>query len=73
MSSKRTDAAAQRFVPLTIVERRTLTDDAIAIRFAIPAADAAAFRFEHGQYLTLRATIDGAEVRRSYSICSPAG
>ena len=73
MFSKRTDAAAQRFVPLTIVERRTLTDDAIAIRFAIPAGDAAAFRFEHGQYLTLRATIDGAEVRRSYSICSPAG
>ncbi|MEF9929982.1 MAG: 1,2-phenylacetyl-CoA epoxidase subunit PaaE, partial [Massilia sp.] len=28
------------------------------------------FAFRQGQYLTLRATIDGDEVRRSYSICS---
>jgi ring-1,2-phenylacetyl-CoA epoxidase subunit PaaE len=60
-------------VSLTVVERRALTDDAIAIRFAVPPAEAAAFRFEHGQYLTLRATIDGAELRRSYSICCAAG
>ena len=73
MSSNPTEAGGPRFVPLTIVERRALTDDAIAVRFAIPPAAAAEFRFEHGQYLTLRATIDGAEVRRSYSICSPAG
>jgi ring-1,2-phenylacetyl-CoA epoxidase subunit PaaE len=72
MSSNHTDAAV-RFVPLTIVERRTLTDDAFAVRFAIPPTAAAAFRYVHGQYLTLRATIDGAEVRRSYSICSPEG
>jgi ring-1,2-phenylacetyl-CoA epoxidase subunit PaaE len=60
-------------VPLAVVERRALTDDSIAVRFAVPPAEAAAFRFEHGQYLTLRATIDGTELRRSYSICSPAG
>ena len=28
--------------------------------------------FQHGQHLTLRREFDGVEVRRSYSICSPA-
>ena len=28
------------------------------------------YRFAPGQYLTLRATLDGEDVRRSYSICS---
>ena len=28
------------------------------------------FAFVPGQYLTLRATVDGADIRRSYSICS---
>lgn len=28
--------------------------------------------FAHGQYLTFRREIDGVEIRRSYSICSPA-
>ena len=31
---------------------------------------ATAYRYTPGQYLTLRATIDGEDVRRSYSICS---
>ncbi|HEY8290381.1 MAG TPA: 2Fe-2S iron-sulfur cluster-binding protein, partial [Acetobacteraceae bacterium] len=30
----------------------------------------AAYRFTAGQYLTLRATIDGQDLRRSYSICA---
>jgi len=30
------------------------------------------FAFTHGQHLTLRRAFDGTEVRRSYSICSPA-
>ena len=38
--------------------------------FAIPEALAADYRFAPGQYLTLRTTMDGEEVRRSYSICS---
>lgn len=44
---------------------------AVAITFAIPEALALTFAFAPGQFLTLRATIDGADVRRSYSICSP--
>jgi ring-1,2-phenylacetyl-CoA epoxidase subunit PaaE len=42
----------------------------VAIAFAIPASLRETFAFQPGQYLTLRATIKGADVRRSYSICS---
>ena len=32
-----------------------------------------AFTFEAGQYITLKTTINGEEVRRDYSICSSKG
>jgi len=38
--------------------------------FSIPRELADDYRFAPGQYLTLRTTMDGEEVRRSYSICS---
>ena len=38
--------------------------------FAIPKELEADYGFAPGQYLTLRTTMDGEEVRRSYSICS---
>lgn len=44
---------------------------AVAIAFDIPADLQAAFAFEPGQFLTLRAKINGQDVRRNYSICSP--
>ena len=43
---------------------------AVAISFAVPAALRETFHYEPGQFLTLRAQIDGEDVRRSYSICS---
>ena len=43
---------------------------AVAISFAVPAALHEAFNYAPGQFLTLRAQIDGEDVRRSYSICS---
>ena len=46
------------------------TRDSVAITFAIPEHLQKTFAYVQGQYLTLRATIDGQEVRRSYSICS---
>ncbi len=49
---------------------RTETPDAVSITFDVPADLTPAFRFDAGQYLTLRTTLDGAEVRRSYSICA---
>src|SRR6266545_704031 len=59
-----------RFHSLSIARVERETRDAVAITFAVPAQLADAFRFEAGQHLTLRTTIEGEDVRRSYSICS---
>ena len=58
------------FHSLRIASVRRETDDCVSLAFDIPAAARAAFAFTPGQYLTLRATIAGEELRRSYSICS---
>lgn len=50
-----------------------LTDDSVAITLDIPAELAATFAHEAGQHVTVRAIIDGEDVRRSYSICTPPG
>ena len=65
--------AAPRFHTLEIAAVRKETPDAVAISFAIPEESRDAFAFLPGQYLTLRADIDGEDMRRSYSICSPLG
>jgi len=59
-----------RFHPLAIADRRAEADDAVSLSFAIPAALRDSFAFRPGQYLTLRATIDGEDTRRPYSICA---
>ena len=64
---------APRFHDLPVAGVRALTDDAVAVRLAVPEPLREAFRHLPGQYVTLRATIDGADVRRSYSISSAAG
>ena len=43
----------------------------VAITFDIPAAERSTFDFQPGQFLTLRAKVDGQDVRRNYSISSP--
>lgn len=61
-------------MPLLEVARvDRLTDDAVAVTFAVPDDLAEAFAFEAGQSLTLRRVVDGVEHRRSYSICAPVG
>ena len=62
-----------RFQPLTIARIDRETRDAIAITLAVPADLGAMFRFEPGQHVTVRAVIGGEDLRRSYSICAPAG
>ena len=62
--------AAPRFHRLTIADIRHETAEAISVAFAVPRALSAAYRYLPGQYLTLRATIAGEEVRRAYSICT---
>jgi ring-1,2-phenylacetyl-CoA epoxidase subunit PaaE len=59
-----------RFHRLAVKDLRRETPDAISMTFAIPQQLAGDYSFQPGQYLTLRTTMDGEEVRRSYSICS---
>jgi ring-1,2-phenylacetyl-CoA epoxidase subunit PaaE len=58
-----------RFHTLTVTEVDRLTDDVVAVSFAVPDELAQEYSFEPGQHLTLRATVEGQDVRRSYSIC----
>jgi len=43
----------------------------VAITFDIPSNSREKFHFEPGQFLTLRADVNGQDVRRNYSISSP--
>jgi len=61
------------FHSLTVAGVERLTADSAAVTFAVPAQLREAYAFKAGQSLTLRRTIDGAEHRRSYSICAPVG
>ncbi|MGK5737383.1 1,2-phenylacetyl-CoA epoxidase subunit PaaE [Micromonospora sp. URMC 103] len=59
------------FHPLPVAAVDRLTDDAVAITFAVPDDLRETFAFRAGQHLTVRRVgEDGADVRRSYSICS---
>lgn len=68
------------FHPLPVAAVDRLTDDAVAITFAVPEELRETFAFSAGQHLTVRLAAGGdpaggtgdgaAEVRRSYSICS---
>ena len=46
------------------------TAEASIVTFDVPPELRAVFGFTQGQYLTLRTTIDGQDLRRSYSICA---
>jgi ring-1,2-phenylacetyl-CoA epoxidase subunit PaaE len=65
-----TMSSVPRFHRLAISNLRRETADAISVSFSIPRELQADYQFSPGQYLTLRTTLDGEEVRRSYSICS---
>ena len=63
--------SALRFQELAVKRVSPEAAGAVAITFDIPPSDRERFTFEPGQFLTVRATIDGQEVRRTYSISSP--
>ena len=46
------------------------TEDTSVITFEIPSDLKEIFKFRQGQHLTLKADIEGEDVRRSYSLCS---
>jgi ring-1,2-phenylacetyl-CoA epoxidase subunit PaaE len=60
------------FHPLRVSEIERITDDAVAVTFAVPAALRETFRHTPGQHLNVRHHVGDEEIRRSYSICTPA-
>ena len=57
-----------QFYKLKIKEVKKETSDTVSISFEIPSDLKEKFTFKPGQYLILRTTIDGEEVRRAYSL-----
>ena len=55
---------------MSVASVEATTRDSVAITFAVPEDLQNEFEYVQGQYLTLRVTIDGVEVRRSYSLCA---
>jgi len=62
-----------QFHALKVCEIERQTPESVAVSFELANGDADAFAFRPGQYVTLKATIDGKDVRRPYSICSTPG
>lgn len=58
------------FYSLEVAEVRRETAKAVSVALVVPPRLAAQFVYRPGQFLNVRATVDGSEVRRSYSICS---
>ncbi len=58
------------FYKLQIKEVKRETINAVSIVFNVPEELKSVYKFKAGQYLNLKLTLDGAEIRRAYSICS---
>ena len=58
------------FSSLEIEKLKSETKDCISIQFKLSEEQKQQFKFEAGQYLTLKLMVNGNEERRSYSICS---
>jgi len=61
-----------RFHTLRVAAVDRLTDDSVALTLTVPPELREEYRHAPGQHLALRRTVDGTEMRRTYSICSPA-
>ncbi len=60
------------FHRLRVTATEQLTDDAVAITFAVPPDLRSLYRYTPGQHITLRRFTGNTEIRRTYSIYSPA-
>ena len=57
------------FYKLSIKEIIKETADAVSILFNVPDELKSYYQFVAGQYVNLKITLDGQEIRRAYSIC----
>ena len=58
------------FYKLSIKEIKRETAQAVSIVFNVPDTLKEFYQFIAGQYVTIKLTLDGQEIRRAYSICS---
>ena len=65
-------SAPVEFHDLEVLEVEPLTDEAVAVTLAVPARLRTDFGYLPGQHVTLRAMVEGEDLRRSYSICANA-
>lgn len=70
MTTSTLPASAVGFVPLPVARVDRLTDDSVAVTFAVPDSERDRFRFAPGQHLTVRRQVGGQDLRRTYSICT---
>ncbi len=61
---------SNQFYSLKIDQIVKETPDCVSISFVIPQDLKAIFAYKAGQYVNVRTTINGQEIRRSYSICT---
>lgn len=59
-----------QFYPLSVKSIDRITDKAVTISFNVPENLSDVFRFTAGQYITLKAELNGEEIRRDYSLCA---
>lgn len=59
-----------KFYPIKVQDVYKETKDCSVVSFEIPDDLKTEFKYSQGQHLTLKVLINGAEVRRSYSLCS---
>lgn len=59
-----------RFHTLKVKDIKRETADAVSVAFEIPPQQQPEYQFKQGQYITLKMSIGGEEIRRSYSLCS---
>jgi ring-1,2-phenylacetyl-CoA epoxidase subunit PaaE len=58
------------FYKLQIKEVKRETQSAVSVSFTVPSELKNTYQFIAGQYINIKLTLDGKEIRRAYSICS---
>ena len=59
-----------KFYPISVKEITKETEDTVTLSFDIPEHLHSLFEYRSGQYLTIKTSINGEELRRSYSLCT---
>ena len=61
---------ATHFHTLKVKSVKKETSDCVSVSFVIPAELEELFQFKEGQNITIKKTVNGEELRRSYSVCT---